>query len=59
MKKEIQIEIVTDDKEKIQKLMARAIADITKRRIEKLPEHLRVEAYETLIEKVKEAQMQE
>lgn len=56
MKKEIQIEIVTDDKEKIQKLMARAIADITKRRIEELPEHLRVEAYETLIEKVKEVQ---
>lgn len=54
MKKKIPIEIVADDEEKIPKLMARAIADITKRRIEKLPEHLRVKAYEILIEKVKE-----
>lgn len=54
MKNEIPVEIVTDDEEKIQKLMARAIADITKRRIEKLPENLRVKAYDILIEKVKE-----
>lgn len=54
MKKEIPIEIVTDDESKIEKLMARAIADITKGRIEKLPENLRVKAYDILIEKVKE-----
>ncbi len=56
MKKEIPIEIVVEDEQKIQKLMARAIADITKKRIEELPEYLQLEAYDMLIEKVKAAQ---
>ncbi|AFS79830.1 hypothetical protein Curi_c28380 [Gottschalkia acidurici 9a] len=53
MSKEIKVTIKVDDEEKTKKLMAKAFADITKKRIEKLPEHLRVEAYDILISKLK------
>lgn len=53
MKKDIEINFKIEDEDKTQKLMAQALADITRMRIEKLPEHLRVKSYDILIEKVK------
>ena len=53
MKAEIKVELNIKDEEKTQKLMARAVANIVKMRIEELPEHLRIKAYDRLIGKVK------
>ena len=53
MKKEIKVELNIKDEDKTQRLMARAVADIVRMRIEELPEHIRIKAYEMLIEKVK------
>lgn len=52
MKKQIEVKLNIEDQERTQRLMARALADITRMRIEELPEHLRVKAYDILIEKV-------
>lgn len=54
MKEEIKVEVKIKDEKRTRELMARALADITRMRIEELPEHLRVKAYDMLIEKVKE-----
>lgn len=54
--KDIEIELNIEDEEKTQRLMAKALAEITRMRIEKLPEHLRVQAYDMLIERLKEKQ---
>lgn len=53
MKNDIKVELNIKDEDKTQMLMARAMADIVRMRIEELPEHLRIKAYDTLIEKVK------
>ena len=53
MKKKIKVELNINNEENTQRLMAKAIADITRMRIEELPNHLQVKAYDILIEKVK------
>ena len=53
MKNEIKVELNIKDEEKTQKLMARAVADIIRMRVEKMPEHLRIKAYDMLIESIK------
>ena len=50
--KDLEIELNIEDEEKTQRLMAKALAEITRMRIEELPEHLRVKAYDMLIEKL-------
>lgn len=52
--KDIKIELNIKDPEKTQRLMAKALAEITRMRIEELPEHLRVKAYDMLIDELKE-----
>ena len=54
MKKKIEFEIVNGDEEKIQKLLARGLANIIKDRIEDFPEDKRIEAYDMLIANVKD-----
>ena len=51
--KDIEIKLNIEDEEKTQRLMAKALAEITRMRIEELPEHLRVHAYDRLIEDLK------
>lgn len=55
MKKQIKVELNITDEERTQRLMAKALADITRMRIEQLPEHLRIKAYDVLIEKIQNA----
>lgn len=49
----LKVEINIRNEENTEKLLAKAIADIVRNRIEELPKHLRVKAYENLIEKIK------
>ncbi len=53
MKREVKLELNIKDEENTQRLMARAVADIIRMRVEELPEHLRIKAYDMLIEKIK------
>lgn len=53
MKNEIKVELNIKNEDKTQELMARAVADIVRMRVEELPEHLRIKAYDMLIEKIK------
>ena len=52
--KNVEIELNIKDEKNLEKLMAKALAEITRMRIEELPEHLRVKAYDRLIEKLKD-----
>lgn len=48
----MKVELDIRNKKNTEKLLAKAIAEIVRGRIEELPRHLRVKAYDNLIEKI-------
>lgn len=52
MSNQVKVELEITDEEKSKELMSKAVADIIKMKIEKLPEHLRLKAYDMILKEI-------